>query len=98
MMVEAGLAKELEISIWKDTLSNVVDECNAAGYKVTHDMVKLEVHFVMGEVGGGAHTKHETVIMRVSFLCPIVVTPSQKTSTKDKYFSCLVLFFWLETL
>ena len=55
MMVEAGLAKELEISIWKDTLSNVVDECNAAGYKVTHDMVKLEVHFVMGEVGGGTH-------------------------------------------
>ena len=51
-IAKAGLAKELKIPTWKDKLSNIINDCNAARCKVIHDLIKPEIYFVMDKVGG----------------------------------------------
>ena len=63
----------------------------AFGCKVTHDVTRPDICFVMDEVGGNISQKGDDAIGGELQLCEAVKTLQQKISTKDKHYTVLGL-------
>ena len=89
MMVEAGVAFEREVPAWMNAAGDIVEEDEAAGCEVTHDLTRPEYCFVMDEVGGNTSQKGDGHKGGELFVCPKGMVPKQKANTKDKNFTLL---------
>ena len=88
-MVDSKVAIELEAPVWMDSLGNEVLEESAFGCKVTHDITRRDICFVMDEVGGNISQKGDGNIGGQLQLCENGKTPQEKISTKDKHYTVL---------
>ena len=62
-------------------------EKSAFGCKVTHDITRPDICFMMDKVGGNISQKGDSAIGGELQLCETGKTPQQKISTKDKHYS-----------
>ena len=55
--MDSGLATKREMSVWMDIGGNIVQNTNAFGCKVAHNIEKPAWVLVMDEVGGNTNQK-----------------------------------------
>ena len=72
-----------------DRSGKIVDEEDAVGCKVTHDLLKPEMCIVMDEVGGNTSQKGDGNIGGELKVCAQGMVPQQKINTRDKHWTLL---------
>ena len=90
-LVDAGVAKLLNTPEWQDKEGNIVEEPDAFGCKVTHQLTHPDYCIVMDEVGGNIHMTGDGDIGGEQYLCEKGTIPQMKTSKGDKHFTLLGL-------
>ena len=90
-MEMAGVAVRLDEPVWKDRSGNIVEEADALGCKVTHDLIHPEMCIVGDEVGGNLNMDGDGHVGGTKLLCAKDAIPQKKTSTRDKHFTLLPL-------
>ena len=89
--VDAGVAKERELLVWMNRFGNEVEEKDAFGCKVTHDILHPDYIICMDEVGGNTSQKGDGHIGGELMLCETGTSPQRKINTKDKHYTVLGL-------
>ena len=90
-MVDAGVVKKLDVSQWMDINGNIVEESEAFGCKVTHEVTCPKNCFVVDEVGSNTSMKSGGSVAGEKLLVTKGTEPQQRISTKDKHFTVLGL-------
>ena len=87
----AGVAKRLNEPVWKDRQGRIVDESDAFGCKVTHELIHPEYCIVGDEVGGNLNMSGDGHVGGQKLLCAANSVPQKKVSTNDRHFTVLPL-------
>ena len=87
----AGVAKRLDEPVWKDRQGRIVDESDAFGCKVTHELIHPEYCIVGDEVGGNLNMSGDGHVGGQKLLCATDSVPQKKVSTNDRHFTVLPL-------
>ena len=74
---------------WKNMEGDVVDEGNAFGCIVIHELTHPEMYIVMDEVGGDTNMKGDENHGGGLLVCAKGMTPQQRQVQKIKPSSCL---------
>lgn len=90
-LIEAGVAKQLEVPIFMDRKGNHVSEGDDFGCKVTLDITRPEMFVVVDEVGGNILQKDDGKIGGERWLCELGTIPQRKISTKNEHYTVLGL-------
>ena len=70
----------------------IIDELDALGCKVTHDLIHPEMCIVGDEVDSNLNMIGDGYAGGDKLLCKKDSIPQQKTSTRDKHFTLLPLY------
>ena len=87
--VDAKVAVERDSPAWMDRTGNVVEESEAFGCKVTHDIIHPEYVLVMDEVGGNTSQKGDGHVGGELMVCEAGKTPQRKINTRSKHYTLL---------
>ena len=88
-MEDAGVAVRRSAPVWMNRSGEEVQEADAFGCKVTHDIVCPDYCIVLDEVGGNTNQKGDGNVGGELMLCERGKTPQKKISTKDKHYTVL---------
>ena len=89
--VDAGVAKKRSEPAWMNRDGILVDEKDAFGCKVTHDITDPDMIIVMNEVGRNTSQKGDGHLGGELMLCETGKYPQRKVSTKNKHYTVLGL-------
>ena len=78
-MEMAGVAVRLDEPVWKDRSGNIVEEADALGCKVTHDLIHPEMCIVGDEVGGNLNMDGDGHVGGTKLLCAKDAIPQINT-------------------
>ena len=90
-LVDSGLANEREVDAWIDIGGNIVQESNAFGCKVEHNIDKPDWVLVMGEVGGNTNQNGDGNVGGELQRCERGKITQRKINAKYKHYTVLVL-------
>ena len=87
--VATGIATERESPAWMDRMGNVVEEKDAYGCMVTHNITDPDYVIYMDEVGGNTLQKGDGRLGDELLLCENGKSPQRKINTKNKHYTVL---------
>ena len=90
-MVKAGVAKKLDVPVWRNKYGNDCEISEAFGCKMTHDLCHPDLCFVGDEVGGNINMTGDRHVGGQKFLTAKGTVPYKKVLATEKRFTMIGL-------